>query len=63
MCFLFGSRDKKNLIHFLKNLIDVTLILNLHESSKISIPFLDLKVSLSNGNLSTDLHIKYTDRH
>ena len=34
-----------------------------YESSKTSIPFLDLKVSLSNGYLSTDLHIKSTDRH
>ena len=34
-----------------------------YESSKTSIPFLDLKVSLSNGDLSTDLHIKSTDRH
>ena len=25
--------------------------------------FLDLKVSLSNGDFSTDLHVKYTDRH
>ena len=31
--------------------------------SKKSIPFLDLKVSLSNQDLSTDLHIKSTDRH
>ena len=34
-----------------------------YESSKKSIPFLDLKMSLSNGNLSTDLDIKSTDRH
>ena len=34
-----------------------------YESSKTSIPLLDLKVSLSNGYLSTDLHIKSTDRH
>ena len=34
-----------------------------YESRKTSIPFLDLKVSLSNGDLSTDLHIKFTDRH
>ena len=32
MCFLFGPMDKRNLIHFMKNLIDVTLILNLHKS-------------------------------
>ena len=34
-----------------------------YESSKTSIPLLDLKVSLSNGYLSTDLHIKSADRH
>ena len=32
------------------------------ESSKTSILFLDLKVSLSNGDLSSDLRIKSTDR-
>ena len=30
--FLFGLMDKRNLIHFLKNLINVTLILNLDMS-------------------------------
>ena len=33
-----------------------------YESSKTSIPFLDLKVSLSIGDLFTDLYIKSTDR-
>ena len=33
-----------------------------YESSETNIPFLDLKVILSNGELSTDLHIKSTDR-
>ena len=33
-----------------------------YESNKTSIPFLDHDVSLSNGDLSTDLHIKSTDR-
>ena len=51
------------MIHFLKNLIDVTYLKFTYESSKTSIPFLDLKVSLSNGDLSIDLHIKSTDRH
>ena len=32
MCFLSGSMDKRSLIHFLKNLIDVNLLLNLHLS-------------------------------
>ena len=51
---------KRNLIHFLKNLIDVTLKFS-YKSRETSIPFFDLKVSLSNRDLSTDLHI--TDRH
>ena len=34
-----------------------------YESSKTSIPFFYLKVSFSNGNLSTDLNIKSTYRH
>ena len=34
-----------------------------YESNKTSIPFLDHDVSLSNGDLSTDLHIKSTDRY
>ena len=34
-----------------------------YELSKTSILFLDLKISLSNGDLSTDFLIKSTDRH
>ena len=34
-----------------------------HESSKESLPFLDLKVELSKGKISTDLYVKDTDRH
>ena len=34
-----------------------------YESSKTSIPFFDLKVRLSNEDLSTDLRIKTTARH
>ena len=34
-----------------------------YESSKKDISFLDLKVSLTKGKLSTDLHIKPTDCH
>ena len=30
--FLFGPMDKRNLIHFLKNLADVALTLNSHMS-------------------------------
>ena len=55
--------DKRNLIHFLKNLIDVTYLKFTYESSKTSIPLLDLRVNLPSRGLSTDLHIKSTDRH
>ena len=34
-----------------------------HESSKENVTFLDLIVKLSKGRLTTDLHIKDTDRH
>ena len=34
-----------------------------HESSKDNIIFLDLIVKLSKGRLTTDLHVKDTDRH
>ena len=34
-----------------------------YESSKTTIPFLDIKVSLSNGDLPTVLHFKSTDSH
>ena len=34
-----------------------------HEFYKENIPSLDLKVSLSGGQLTTDLHIKSTDKH
>ena len=34
-----------------------------HESSKENVTFLNLIVKLSKGRLTTDLHIKDTDRH
>ena len=50
MCFLFGPMDKRNLIHFLKNLIDVTLLLNLHMSQvKLAFHFLILKWAYLTG--------------
>ena len=45
MCLLFGLTGKRNMIHFLNNLIDVTLILNLRTSQEKGV-FIDLKVSL-----------------
>ena len=34
-----------------------------HESSKKTLPFLDLKVKLLKGKISSDLYVKDTDRH
>ena len=34
-----------------------------HESSKESLPSLDLKVKLSKGKTTTDLYVKNIDRH
>ena len=34
-----------------------------HKSSKESLPFLDLKVKLSKGKISTDLYVKDTDKY
>ena len=34
-----------------------------YESNKENISFLDLKVSLCDGKLTTDLHVEPTDRH
>ena len=34
-----------------------------HEFNKENIPFLDLKVSFSGGQLITDMHIKPTNKH
>ena len=42
------------------------LISNLHvrcESSKKSIAFLDLTVSVKNSKIITNFYVKYTDRH
>ena len=65
MFSLFGHMVKKtgrlpkgfNLINYHPN-IKFT-----HEFNKKIIFFLDLKVSLSGGQLTTDLHIKSTDKH
>ena len=62
--FFIWAHGQKKLDSFLEELNRYNTDLKFtSESSKTSIPFLDLKVSLSNGDLSTDLHIKSTDRH
>ena len=61
---LFGlmAKDKPekflNDLHSFDNNIKFT-----HESSKENVTFLDLIVKLSKGRLTTDLHIRDTDRH
>ena len=63
--FFIWTMDKRNLIDsFLEELNRCNSSFKfIYESSKTSILFLDFKVILSNGYLSTDLHIKSTDRH
>ena len=61
--FFIWTHGREKLDSFLEELNRCNSYLKFtYESSKTSIPFLDLKVSLSNGDLSTDLHIKSTDR-
>ena len=62
--FFIWTHGQEKLDSFLEELNRCNSYLKFtYESSKTSIPFLDLKVSLSNGHLFTDLHIRPTDRH
>ena len=62
--FFIWTNGKEKLEEFLKDFdnyhhnIKFTL-----EFNKENIPFLDLKVSFSGGQLTADLHIKSTDKH
>ena len=64
MLFSYLDTWSKKLEEFLKDFnnyhpnIEFT-----HEFSKENIPFLDLMVSLSGGQLTIDQHIKLTDKH
>ena len=61
--FFIWTHGQEKLDSFLEELNRCNSYLKFtYESSKTSIPFLYLKVSLSNWDLSTDLHIKSTDR-
>ena len=63
MSFFIWTHGQEKLDSFLEELNRYNSYLKFtYESSKTSILFLDLKVSLSYGDLSTDLHIKSTDR-
>ena len=62
-CFFYWTHEQEKLDSFPEELNRCNPYLEFtYESGKTSTPVLDLKVSLSNGDLSTDLHIKSTDR-
>ena len=62
--FFIWTHGKKELEKFMLSFDSFTPNLKFsYESSRKGISFLDLKVSLTKGKLSTDLHIKATDRH
>ena len=62
--FFIWTHGEQKLQRFLQELNKTHLNLKfVHESNKEKISFLDLSVSLCNGNLYTDLHIKAADCH
>ena len=64
MIFFIWTHDEDKLKTFLEDLNLLRPIIKFtHESITEIIPFLDLRVKLSQRNLETDLHIKPTDRH
>ena len=62
--FFIWTHGKKKLEEFLKifNIYNPNIKFT-HEFNKENILLLDLTVSLSGGQLTTDLHIKSTDKH
>ena len=64
MIFFIWTHDEDKLKTFLENLNLLRPIIKFtHESITEIIPFLDLRVKLSQRNFETDLHLKPTDRH
>ena len=62
--FSIWTHGKEKLEEFLEDFNNYHLNIKLtHEFNKESISFLDLKMSLSRGQLTTDLHTKSTDKH
>ena len=62
--FFICTHGKESLTKFLDDFNRFHLNLKFpHEFSEKSVTFLDLNVNLSNGSITTDLHIKLTDRH
>ena len=60
--FFIWTHGKEKLSLFLEDLNKFHPNIK-HETNKESIHFLDLNVRLSDGNISTDLYVKPTDRH
>ena len=62
--FFIWTHGKGHLETFLQELNNFNPDLKFtYESNEKEIPFLDLKVKLNEGKISTDLYIKSTDRH
>ena len=62
--FFIWTHGKEHLETFLQELNNFNPDLKFtYESNEKEIPFLNLKVNLNEGKISTDLYIKSTDRH
>ena len=62
--FFTWTNGKEKLEEFLKDFSNYHPNIKFtYEFNKENIPFLDLNVSFSGGQLTTDLHIKSTDKH
>ena len=62
--FLIWTHGEGSLKKFLEELNDFNQYIKFtYEYSAKNIPFLDLKVGLKDGKITTDLHEKSTDRH
>ena len=62
--FLIWTHGEESLKKFLAELNDFNQYIKFtYEYSAKNIPFLDLKVGLKDGKITTDLHVKPTDRH
>ena len=62
--FLFGRMEKQNWKDLWRGSIIFCRTFNLHTSHpKKRVAFLDLRASLENGSITTDLHIKSTNCH
>ena len=62
--FFLWTHGEEKLKQFLGNLNNYDPNIKFtREYSKKEIPFLDLKVCIKNGNITTDLYVRDTDRH